>query len=70
MSTSMTLDEKFEALSKSYQSVSSSNQELKNQNEYLGHQLGEAMKQKKAALDSPSEFSHGDESEAESNVVE
>jgi len=44
MSASITLEEKFDALIKSYQSVSSSNQELKNQNEYLIHQLREALK--------------------------
>jgi len=54
MSDSMILEDKFEALKKNYQSISSSNQELKNQNEYLRLQLGEATKQKKRALVSPS----------------
>jgi len=43
----MTLEERFEALMKSYESVSSSYEEVKNQNEYLGCQLGEAMMQKR-----------------------
>jgi len=60
MSASMTLEEKFEALMKSYQSVSSSNQELKNQNEYLGRQLRELLKQKEKAVESPTESGHGE----------
>jgi len=44
MSSSMSLEEKFEALMKSYQAVSSSNEELKNQNEYLRKQLGNVQK--------------------------
>jgi len=46
----MSLEQKFEALMKTYQSISSSNQELKNQNEYLRRKLGEALKQKKKLL--------------------
>jgi len=51
---------------KIYKSISSSNQEMKNQNECLRRQLGEALKQKKKALESTTEFGQGDESKAES----
>ena len=66
----MSLEEKFEAFIKSCKSISSLNQELKNKNEYLRRQLGEAMKQKQKALDSPLESGQGDESEAESHNPE
>jgi len=47
MSTSMSVDERLEVLSKQMQEMSVSNQELKAQNEYLRKQLGNSMKQKK-----------------------
>jgi len=59
----MTFEEKFEALMKSYQAVSSSKLELEKQNEYLREQLGDDMKQKQKALESPSASVH-DEDEA------
>jgi len=36
----------------------------------LRHQLGEVLKQKKKVIESPTEFGHGKESEAESNAIE
>jgi len=76
MSESMTFDEKSDAVMQSYQTISSSNQELKNsnleyknQNEYLKLQLGEAMKQKKKALASPTCSFRGDEDEEASNPL-
>jgi len=80
----MSLEEKFEALLKSYQTVLSSNQELKRQNDYMTHtnqglkhqneylrrQLGEAMKMKQKALESPSASNYEDISEAESQHFE
>jgi len=44
MSTSMTLDEKFEALMKNYEALRLQDKEIKNHNEYLRCQLGESMK--------------------------
>ena len=70
MSSSMSLEEKFEVLMRSYQPISSSDQELKNQNEYLRRQRGEAIKQKQKPLDSPPESSQGGESKAESHNLE
>jgi len=58
------LEEKFDALIKSYPFAFSSNQELKNQNEYLRCQLGEALKQNKKALESLIELSQGEDCEA------
>ena len=56
----MTLEEKSEALMKSYQTVTSSNNELKQrfdevvgQNVYLRKQLDKSMKQKQRDLESP-----------------
>ena len=50
----MTFEEKFEALMKNYQAVSSSKAKLEKQKEYLQKQLGDDMKQKQKALESPS----------------
>jgi len=53
----MSLEEKIEALMKSYISISSSNQELKNQNDYFEAPTwrGYEAKAKQKALDSPPE---------------
>ena len=65
MSSSMTLEEKFEALMKSYQTGTSSNNELQqwrneakirwsdDQNAYLHKQLDKSMKPKQRILESP-----------------
>ena len=52
MSSSMSVEEKFEALMKSYQTISASNQELLQQNEYLKKELRKSMKQKWRILES------------------
>jgi len=56
----MTLDDKFEALMKSYQTVASTNteltqrmEEMANQNVYLRKQLEKSMQQKQQVLESP-----------------
>ena len=56
----MSVEEKFEALIKSYQTITSSNNELKQrfdevvrQNPYLRKQLDKSMKQKQCILESP-----------------
>ena len=46
MSTSLSLEEKLDAVLKSNHEITSSNQELKAQNEYLHKQLGPFLKQK------------------------
>ena len=69
MSSSMSLEEKFEALMKSHQVVSSSNQELENQNECLRKQLGDVLKQKQQALASPTGSVHGEDAEEGSNQM-
>ena len=46
MSTSMTMEEKLEAMAKQMHEMSVTNQELKARNEYLIKQLGSNMKQK------------------------
>ena len=61
----MSVDERFEVLSKQMQEMSVSNQELKAQNEYLRKQLGSHMKQKQK-LQEPSmrigtEYGHEEE---------
>jgi len=70
MSSSITLDEKFEALMNSYQTVISTNdevrhinEELKNRNAYLRKQLEQSMKLKQKALESPSSSNPKDLSE-------
>ena len=70
----MTLEENFEDLLKNIEVVTPSNVELKNQTEelknkieYLRKQLGNNMKQKQKALESPTESVHGDE-EASNSV--
>ena len=74
MSSSVSLEEKVEALIKSYQTILSLNQELKQQNdymsnankdlrrqnEYLQRQLDKSMKMKQKALTSPSRSNHGE----------
>jgi len=69
----MSLEEKFEALIKSYQTVSSSNEylqrrleESKGQNTYLHKQLEKSMKQKQRILESPSNLNLEELSKAES----
>ena len=57
----MTLEEKFVALMKIFRTVSLTNEELKNENEYLQKQLGDNMKQKYKALESPARSIHGEE---------
>ena len=57
----MTFEEKFEALMKNYQALSSSKEKLKKQNEYLQKQLGDDMKQKQKALESPSASVHDED---------
>ena len=54
MSACMTLEEKFEALMRTYEDVTknydaamTNNEELKNQNAYLRRQLGHSLKQKR-----------------------
>ena len=68
----MPLEEKFEALMKSYQTIATSNQELKQgleelkgQNAYLCKQLGESIKLKKKLFQSPSGSAEGEGSEVE-----
>jgi len=46
MSTSLSIEEKLDAILKSNHEITSSNQELKVQNEYLCKQLGTFLKQK------------------------
>jgi len=53
MSTSMTLDEKFEALMKNYEALRLQNKEIKNHNEYLRCELGASMKQRQKELRIP-----------------
>jgi len=69
----MSLEEKFEALMKSYQTISSSNQELqwrldesKGENAYLSKQLDKSMKQKRHILESPTGSNLEELSEAKS----
>jgi len=59
----MSLEEKFEALMRSYQTVTSLNEEMRNQNEYLRKQLEQSMKQKQKALESPSTSNPEDQRE-------
>ena len=66
--SSINLEEKFKDLIKNYHVLTLPNAELKNQkeelksqNEYLRKQLGNNMKQKQKALESPSRSVHGDE---------
>jgi len=66
--SSMTLKENFETLLKNFKAVTSFNVELKShteklekQNEYLRKQVGNDMKQKQKALESPTASVHGDE---------
>jgi len=70
----MSIEEKYDALLKSYQSVSSAKQEyeqtiqeLRGQNEYLRKQLADSMKMKQKVQQS---YSVHEESEAESNPIE
>ena len=53
MSSSMSLEEKIDALMKSYEIIASSNQELENQDAYLRWQLEETKKQLKKVVKSP-----------------
>jgi len=46
MSSSITMEEKLEAMAKQLHEMSVTNQELKTQNEYLRKQLGSSMKRK------------------------
>jgi len=67
----MSLEEKFDALLKSYQSVTVEESERKadeteGQIEYLHKQLGKSMKQKQRVLESPTGSNLEDLSEAES----
>jgi len=57
----MTIKEKFEALIKNFETMTSTNEELKSQNEYLRKQLGDHMKQKPKAIESPIGSVHRDE---------
>ena len=66
MHFSMSLEEKFEALMKSYQTITSSNLELQNQNTYLGRKIEENKKQTKKVLKSPSCSIHKDDGESSS----
>jgi len=63
MSLSMTLEEKFEALMKSYPTVTAIKEEMRDQNAYLRKQLEQSMKQKQKALESLSSSNLEDESE-------
>jgi len=70
MNGSMSLEEEFEALMKSYQTIVTSNQELKQrldesqgQNAYLRKQLGKSMKLKYKLIQSPSGSIQGEGSE-------
>ena len=54
MSSSMTLEERFETLMKSCEHLQSQNEEMAAQNDYLRKQLGESFKQKRRELRSSS----------------
>jgi len=54
MSTSLSLEEKLDAVLKSNHKITSSNQELKAQNEYQHKQLGTFLKQKQKLIKEPS----------------
>jgi len=66
ISSSMSLEEKFDALMKSYETIASSNQELENQNAYLRHQIEETEKQTKKPMKRPSGSVHGDDGKSNS----
>jgi len=57
----MTFEKRFKALMRNYQAVRSSKTELEKQNEYLQKQLGNDMKQKQNALESPATSVYNDE---------
>jgi len=65
----MSVEEKFEALMKSYQTISTSNQELLQQNEYLKKQLEKSMKQMQRILKSAIGSNLNKVSEAEANTL-
>ena len=83
MSSSVSLDEKFEAIMKDYQSLLAQNeiltsknnedtqrdQELKAQNEYLKKQLGAFLKKKQKMYAEPTRSEHGEEEQEASNLV-
>jgi len=54
MSTSLSIEEKLDAILKSNHEITSSNQELKAQNEYVRKQLGTFLKQKQKLNEEPS----------------
>jgi len=66
MGSSMSLEEKFKALMKSYQTISSSNLELENHNVYLRHQLEETKKQTRSVEKSSFRSIHEDDRESSS----
>jgi len=59
----MTLEEKFEALMKSYQTIAAIKEEMRDQNAYVRKQLDQSMKQKQKALESLSSSNLEEESE-------
>ena len=67
MSTSMTLDEKFEALMKNYEALRLQDKEIKNHNEYLRCQLGESMKQRQKELRIPRSSNSSESDQEEDN---
>jgi len=71
VSSSLSLEEKSEALMQSCQTVTSLNEEMRDQNGYLRKQLEQFMKQKQKAMESPTTSNPEDVSEdAESEYSE
>jgi len=64
MISSMSLEDKFEALMKSYQTIASSNLELVNNNSYLRRQIEENAKRTKKVIKSPSSPIQKDDGES------
>ena len=54
MSSSMTLEQRFEAIMKNCEHLQARNEEMANQNEYLRRQLGDSLRQKRRELSSSS----------------
>ena len=69
MSSGISLEEKFDALMKSYQISASFNQDLKNENANLRHQIKQTKKQTKKVVKSPSDAIYRDDGELNSNVL-
>jgi len=70
MSSSITLEEKFEALMKICEPLQAQNKEVANQNAYLRRQLGESMRQRRREIWSsnsshPSQYVRGEGEEDE-----